>query len=65
MTDSFFFNRRKGEDRRKSDDRRNNPRLDLTVHRRRKSDERRLHEDITNDFYAVTEKGKPSRQNPH
>jgi hypothetical protein len=37
----FFFNRRSGTDRRKGKEQRQNPRLDLSHKRRRKSDDRR------------------------
>ncbi|MFA7553426.1 MAG: hypothetical protein WCY88_04175 [Spongiibacteraceae bacterium] len=41
MTMLFFFNRRSGTDRRKGKEQRQNPRLDLSHKRRRKSDDRR------------------------
>jgi len=53
MTNRFFFNRRTGLDRRQGKEQRQNPRLDLSHKRRRKSDERRdLERSDAGDFYA-------------
>ena len=41
MNKTFFFDRRRGNDRRKGREQRQNPRLDLTYRRRRSGDERR------------------------
>ncbi|WP_157117940.1 hypothetical protein [Oceanicoccus sagamiensis] len=53
MSNRFFFNRRTGLDRRKGSEQRQNPRLDLSHKRRRKTDERRDQErSSAGDFYA-------------
>ena len=50
----FFVDRRTGHERRTGDDQRQNPRLDLSHRRRRKTDERRR-DDLIADFQAVTQ----------
>ena len=54
MNNKLFFNRRRTKsDRRNGTDPRQNPRLDLSHRRRRKSDDRRsINRDIREDFYA-------------
>ena len=55
MSSRFFFDRRARSERRINKDQRENPRLDLSHKRRRKTDERRDHRRNTrDDFYATS-----------